>query len=192
LDNVSTISAEILELAWTPPAGSVVENYLIERSDNAGGPFTVLTTVTGETNNLTDTGLSPAMAYYYRVTALNQSGESAPSNVLGATTKSQTLAAPANVTAILNNQTEITITWDPGPAGATAIVEWSAFGETEYSLLGTASADGSYTFSTGEPNAYTFRVKFVQGDDESPYAYSLSVVIQAAPPAAVYLPLISR
>ncbi len=65
------------------------------------------------------------------------------------------------------------LSWDAGPAGATAVIEMLTFGSEDYILLDSVAADaGAYSLSVGEPGAYNFRIKFVQGDNESAYAYN--------------------
>jgi titin len=78
LDSVQATGADSLSLAWPPDPGSVATAFRIERGDNAGGPFTPVLTVTGEVSETPDTGLSPATSYYYRLVAINATGESAP------------------------------------------------------------------------------------------------------------------
>jgi hypothetical protein len=77
------------------------------------------------------------------------------------------------------------------PGRATAVIEVKVFGSMEYTFLATAPADGSFTFHTGEANAYNFRIKFVQGEAESEYAYApASVVIVDA--QMFFLPVVTR
>jgi glucuronoarabinoxylan endo-1,4-beta-xylanase len=64
-----------INLSWSAPTGAV--SYKIKRSMSSSGPFTNLINVAMA--NYTDTGLSNGFAYYYVVSALNASGESANS-----------------------------------------------------------------------------------------------------------------
>jgi hypothetical protein len=191
LDAVQAQSAGALQLSWTPAAGDVVDAFRIEGADAPGGPFTPVMTVTGETVELLDTGLDPNTTRHYRLVASNQSGESPPSNVLGATTHAQTLAAPQNVQATLLEDGWIQLTWDAGPAGATTEIELLTFGLEEYVPLDSTDASGPYLYLPVEPNAYDFRLKFVQGADESPYTETgTSVVVQ--PTLRFFLPIVVR
>lgn len=192
LDSADALSAEAIALAWTPAAGNVVTQYVIERAASAGGPFTAVITVTGESLKQIDNSLSPATAAYYRVIARNSSGQSNPSNVLNAATFTQSLAAPQDFAAEKTGSAQITLTWASGPAGVTAVIEVMTFGESEYSPLATASADaGTFSFANGEVGAYDFRIKYVQGTDESPYAYTTgSMVIGET--LTIYLPTVIR
>jgi hypothetical protein len=60
----------------------------------------------------------------------------------------------------------------------TPVVEVQVFGAQDYSFLATAPAgDGTFSFHTGELNAYNFRMKFVQSMQESAYAYAQGSVV---------------
>lgn len=193
LDSVTAISAEALQLDWTPDSGSVYDNFLVERALDEAGPFSTVITVTGATHALQDTGLAPATTYYYRVTGFNEGGKSTPSNVASGTTRSQTLDAPQNFQATLVDGKEIQLTWTPGPAGATAVLEVTAMGEAGYSpLTGVAAADGAFSYFEGEPGGYGFRIKYVMGNEESAYTNANTDVTIKQISLKIYLPLIKR
>jgi hypothetical protein len=185
-------SAEALSLAWSPAAGSVVEHFVVERATAPGGPYAEIITLNGDSLTFQDTGLTPATIYYYQVRAANKTGPSSPSNVRSGTTRSQTLAAPQNFQAAQASPIEIHLTWVPGPAGATAVLEISAFGEVGYSYLDSVNAPyGTYTFYIGEPGAYGFRIKYVQGENESVYTYATTTIV-ISQTREVFLPIIER
>jgi len=72
-------------LTWTATSGAT--SYNVKRSLTSGGPYAnVQTGVTA--NSFTNTGLTNGTPYYYVVTALNASGESAISNQAGPLTPS--------------------------------------------------------------------------------------------------------
>ena len=188
LDAVQAEAADALRLNWAPALGSVVTSYRVERSPAGGGAFVPVLNLSSETTAVVDGGLAPATAYDYRVIAVNATGESAPSNVASGATHSQTLGAPQNFQAALSGPGHIGLSWDAGPAGATAVIEVKMFGSQDYEFLTTAPAlDGALAFYTGETNAYDFRIKFVLAADESAYAYSHSVLIED--PSYLYMPL---
>ncbi|MFW5438882.1 hypothetical protein [Paenibacillus apiarius] len=54
--------------------------YNVKRSDTTGGPYATIATVTSSTYAYTDTNVVNGTVYYYVVTALYESGESANSN----------------------------------------------------------------------------------------------------------------
>jgi hypothetical protein len=191
LDAVQAQSANALHVRWTPAAGDVVDEFRVERAEAAGGPFSPIMTAGGEVTGALDSGLAPVETRYYRVVALNEGGESPPSDVLDGTTRSQLLAAPQNLQATLLEDGWIELSWDAGPAGATTEIEMLTFGLEAYVPLDATGAAGPYLYLPVEANAYDFRVKFVQGNDESPYAETdTSVVVQGN--WHTFLPLITR
>lgn len=79
-----------INLSWTAVSGAT--SYDIYRSTSSGGTYSRVgsepTVSSGSTTSYSDTGLSSATAYYYKITALNASGESAASSAVTATTQS--------------------------------------------------------------------------------------------------------
>jgi hypothetical protein len=80
----SAISSSQINLSWTDAASNET-GFNIERSlDNVN--FLQIATTTANTTSYSDSGLTAATAYHYRVRANNASGESAYSNIANATT----------------------------------------------------------------------------------------------------------
>jgi hypothetical protein len=170
LQPVSPQSSTSLQLTWTAGSGGAADSYRVERGPSAAGPFTPVITVTGATTTLSDSGLSPNTTYAYRVVAVNAGGESGPSNVRTGTTFNQTLPAPQHVSATRLDAYHVQISWDAGPAGTQAVIEVNVLGEVVFKQVGTSSNTGPFTDTEMDPNGYTYRVKFVQGTNESPYS----------------------
>jgi len=80
--SASTVDTSQISLSWTASGGAT--SYKIQRSpDGSTGWAQVGATAT---TTFTDTGLTAATTYYYRVVASNSIGDSAPSNVASAKT----------------------------------------------------------------------------------------------------------
>ena len=187
---VDALSSTSLQIRWNPGNGQV-DQYRIERGPDVGGPFTLLTIVQGGANDYIDPNLSPATSYFYRVTALNQTGESAPSPALGGTTWTRNLSGPTSVTSVLqNNYSQIVINWTGRPDGVIAVLEFQQFGSLDWLPLATLSAD-MFTYYPNDPGAYDFRVKFVQDQNESDYGYAVGSII-VPEIHTVFLPLMNR
>ncbi len=171
-DNATGIGAQLIDLAWHEDAASVVNAFRIERSPHGANTYAAIAVTSGETYSYSDEdpALTPITAYDYRLIAMNLTGNSGPSNVLNATTHSRNLAAPTNVVASLTPDGKVLITWTPGPAGETAVLQVNPQGVNGYGPLGTAAANaGSFTYDPGVPNNFGYRIKFVQGTDESAF-----------------------
>jgi len=67
-------------LTWNPVSGA--NGYKIKRATVAGGPYTTVATTSNQ--NFTDTGLINNTTYYYVVTAINSTLESAASDEVSA------------------------------------------------------------------------------------------------------------
>jgi len=83
-------SAASINLSWTQTSGAT--SYDIYRSATSNGTFSRLgsepTVGSGSSTSYGDTGLSASTTYYYKISALNASGESAASSAVSATTLS--------------------------------------------------------------------------------------------------------
>ena len=99
-----------ITLNWTAVPGAV--GYVIARATSFAGPFVYLQTVTETT--YTDTGLNPAVIYYYRVDAMNAAA------VTGNNTDSvnSQQSFPTNLIAVATNE-QITLSW-PVTTGASS------------------------------------------------------------------------
>lgn len=89
-------SSTQINLSWTAVAGAT--GYDIYRSASSGGTFARIgsepTVASGATAAYSDTGLTASTAYYYKITSLNNAGETLPSSEVTATT-SAAAAAPS-------------------------------------------------------------------------------------------------
>ena len=118
-----------INLSWTASAGAV--HYNLKRATVSGGPYTTVATDVSETS-YSDTYLTAATTYYYVMSALNGSGESADSAQASATTPSGPPSAPAGVTVTLGTNR--------------VILNWTATGgATSYTVKRATAPGGPYT-----------------------------------------------
>jgi hypothetical protein len=80
----ATISHSV-SLTWAASTSAGVTGYNVFRSTTSGGPYTQLNTTTVATTSYTDSSVSPGQTYYYVVTAVDGSNQSADSNQAQAT-----------------------------------------------------------------------------------------------------------
>lgn len=115
-------------LAWSASSGA--SSYTVKRSTTNGGPYTAIASgVTATT--YANTGLTNGTTYYYVVSAVNGSGESANSNQASATPQGLP-AAPSNLTASPGNA-QVTLSWA------------AANGATSYKVRRSTTSGGSYS-----------------------------------------------
>ncbi|MCB0119542.1 MAG: hypothetical protein KDD72_10975, partial [Anaerolineales bacterium] len=81
-----------VDLAWTDNSSNEV-SFEIERSNNIGGPFSLVGTAGLNAATYTDGNVTPLTQYCYRVRAVNAGGQSGYSNVSCATTLAESGAA---------------------------------------------------------------------------------------------------
>ncbi len=104
-----------IALSWSPPrddGGAAVLGYRIEMSANGGRTWRMLRTNTGTRRTaFSDGNLNPATTRHYRVSAINQRGVGAPSNVASATTAATVPGAPRSLTATADGTARIDLSW---------------------------------------------------------------------------------
>ncbi len=114
-----------IALSWSASPDTV--GYRIRRSDGDGAPSTVVGSVYATSTNWTDSGLSLGSRYTYSVTAYNETGESAASNVFSGRTTLPP-SAPQAVTAV--------------PGYQSAKLQWQSVTDAVYYTVKRASSSG--------------------------------------------------
>jgi hypothetical protein len=169
-------------LIWTASGGAT--SYNVKRGTASGGPYTTMGSPTGTT--YTNTSLSNGTPYYYVVTAVNATGESANSNQATATPIAAPAvpAAPLNLTATAGNQ-QLSLAWTASPGATSYNVKRAATNGGPYttvaSPVGTSYTDTNVTNGT----TYYYVVTAVNASGESANSNQASATPSAgpAPPA---------
>src|SRR5437867_2415877 len=162
-------SSSQIRLSWTAPTdngGSAITGYKIERFTDGGTTWTTLVANTGNTAaTYSDTGLTRATAYTYRVSAINSAGTGSPSITASATTLAVAPSSPTGIAATAASSSQIGLTWTaPTDNGGSAItgykIERSTDGGSTWSTIvaNTGSAATAYS-DTGltHTTTYTYR-----------------------------------
>ena len=153
-----------VSLAWTGSTGAT--SYTVYRSNSSGTETSYRTGLT--TTSLTDTGLTNGTTYFYKVTAVNATGESAKSNEASATPVATITvpAAPTGLTATAGNA-QVSLAWTGSTGAATYNVYRSTATGTETSyktgLTTTSLTDTGLTNGT----KYFYKVTAVNTAGES-------------------------
>jgi hypothetical protein len=83
----TAVSSSRIDLTWTDNSYGET-GFKIERKTGSGGTYSQIATVAANATSYSDTGLSGATTYYYRVSSYNSAGDSSYSNEAHATTLS--------------------------------------------------------------------------------------------------------
>ena len=187
--NLSAVPGnKVVHLTWETPVsdgnGNITE-YRVYRGI-ASGSETLYASVNASTLNFTDTNVSNGVAYYYYVTAVNELGESEPSNEVSAV-PCAVPSPPRNLTAIAGNAS-VTLSWEP-PAddGGMAVTNYTIYYGTisvNYTMNMTVGNITSYTI-TGLTNGqrYYFAVSAINEVGESEKSNEVSAVPCTVPSA---------
>jgi fibronectin type 3 domain-containing protein len=116
-----------VNLTWTAVSGA--NSYNIYWSNTPGVTPLTGTQISGVNGSYPHTGLTNSKTYYYVVTAVTDSGESAPSSQVSAIPAvAPTAAAPAVVT-VSPGTKEVTIAWTPVSGATSYNIYWSTTSE---------------------------------------------------------------
>lgn len=196
-----------INVSWTASTDDVgVTAYLVERCQGVGcAGFAQITSA--PTTSLTDTGLTAATTYRYRVRATDAAGNlSAYSNIATATTFTVDLTAPsvpANLRLTATTQTGFDMAWDASTDNV-AVTSYEVFRCTGNGCVPSAQVNVGGSSGTTFSNAsllcnttYTYGVRASDAAGNhsalstSLIATTLSCVAPPAPPTGVTLQAVS-
>ena len=148
---VTPVSIYQIDLSWLATPGAV--RYNIKRATVSGGPYT---TVAAGVNtwNYTDTNLTAGTTYYYVVSAINGSGESANSAQASATTPADAPDAPTDLTSVLGHN-QATLSWTAVGGATSYTVKRSTTIGGPYTTVASGLTSATYT-DTGLTNDVTY------------------------------------
>ena len=178
----ATAGNQQISLSWTATNGAT--SYHVKRATVSGGPYTQIGSpaVTG----YTDTGLTNGTSYFYVVSAVNVSGESANSSQASGTPASSSPsssvpAAPTSLTATPGNQ-QISLTWTASSGATSYHVKRATASGGPYTQV-AAPASGSY-INTGLTNGtpYFYVVSALNATGESANSSPATAAPSAASP----------
>ena len=138
LNLTATGGNQQVSLAWTASTGAT--SYNVKRATTNGGPYTTVASPAG--TSYTDTTVTDETTYYYVVTAVSASGESANSNQASATPTAPGTSSCAVPISAVNTAGNTNVVGDGTPASCTE----SAFEQA-------IAAGGVVTFNCG-PSPY--------------------------------------
>src|SRR6266511_1603680 len=196
--NAATAGNASVALSWSAPTsngGSALTGYRLYRSTSSGTE-TLLTTL-GLAPAYTDTTVSNGTTYYYKLTALNNLGESPTSSERSATPASgATVPAAPTLNAATAGNATITLSWTaPTSNGGSALTGYRLYRSTSSgteTLLTTLGPATSYTDSAAvNGTTYYYVVTAVNGVGEglpSNERSAMPVTTPAAPSLIAAIP----
>jgi len=154
---IAVASDSRINLAWEDNANNET-GYKIERSPD-GSNWTLLATTEADATAYSNTGLGEGTAYYYRLQATNNYGDSAYTSTVGGTTLP---TAPSNLVVTSIGSSQVSLSWQDNSSieNSFSIEQLTSYG---WQQIGTASANATSVTITGQtydPAAqYRFRVR---------------------------------
>ncbi len=170
------LSATSINLFWADNAGDET-GYRVERSLDGTSGWMQIAALPANTNIFTDTGLTCATQYFYRVHAY-RSGDNAYSsysNVANATTQPCALPAPTGLSATAVSTSQVDLSWTDNAGDETAYrVERSLDGTTGWNLIVSLPANTTTYSNTALSCAenYYYRVQAYRSFDQTNSLYS--------------------
>ena len=152
------LSNGTVKLSWNDLAYNE-EKYLVYRSQNAAGPYTLLNTGDANANDSTyvDNSVASSTTYYYKIEATNLNGSSGQTNVVSAVTanKAPVLIALNDVTIKTgqNGSINFSSTDDLGDILSASVTGLPSFA----SFQNNGNGNGSISFAPGANDLGTYR-----------------------------------
>jgi hypothetical protein len=152
---------QLVKLTWNASSGAT--SYNVKRGTASGGPYTQAANVT--TTNDTDASLTNGTTYYYVLSAVNSSGESANSSEVSAT-PGVVPAVPTGLTASAGNQ-QVSLTWSASTGAASYNVKRGTVSGGPYTQVANVSGPSDTDASLTNGTTYYYVVTAVDATGES-------------------------
>jgi hypothetical protein len=148
-----------IDLSWTAPSsnGAPITGYFIQRSTD-GTTYSTLVSNTGSSSTTySDTSLSSAQIYYYKVSAINAVGTADASAASSATATTVPQAPTIGTAAAGSSSTSATVTFTAGATGGQTITSFTATSNPG-SITGSGASSPVTINGLTVNTAYTFTV----------------------------------
>ncbi|MFA5794913.1 MAG: fibronectin type III domain-containing protein [Candidatus Brocadiia bacterium] len=168
-----------IDLTWTDNANNE-SGFKIERSPD-GTTYTLMANVNTNVRSYSDTSLNYSTAYYYRVLAYNEAGDSAYSNVVNGTTPAPTIPnAPTGMVATAETSSSVRLIWEDNSTNESGFKIERKSGVENYKLVGVPGPSITlYTDTVSPSTTYTYRIKSYNETGDSAYSNEPTVTTPA-------------
>ncbi len=117
--NASSQSATSVTLNWKDHSTNE-KGFKLYRSTELSGTYSEIASVTANVTTYTDRSLSPGTAYFYKLVAFNDIGNSEETSVLETATLANNLpATPGNLSATANSDLSVSLAWTDNSSNET-------------------------------------------------------------------------
>ncbi len=182
-------SATTISLTWTSTLKGQ-GGFKVERAPAASGPFSPVADVT--TESFTDSGLSPATTYHYRLRAYSGATLSPYSAVANATTRAQSPTgpsaptAPTGLTATARSASTVELSWTAASVNHTGFkLERSTHRDSGFTQIASPTATSYLDSNLTAGTAYYYRVRAFNAAGESAASSVADATTQAQAPTPV-------
>lgn len=172
-----------IDLTWTDTSSDET-GFRVERSSSSSGPFSLLATLSQNTNSYSDTSVSGSSTFYYRVLAYSSSsGNSSYSNTTNATTPSSPPSAPSGLAATAISSSQINLSWTDNSNNETGFrIERGTSSSGPFVLINTTSANATSFSDSGLSGSTTYYYRIYAWSGSGNSAYSLVANATTAAP----------
>jgi thermitase len=180
----AAISSSEIKLEWQDKSDNET-GFRIERSASAFGAYNTIAEAEANATLYVDSGLKGNTAYYYRISAFNETGQSDCSDISTATTL-PSIAAPSNLNAAAISGGQINLTWQDNSDNETFFsIERGLSDAGPFAEIASVTADTT-TYSNAGLDAgttYYYRIRAGNASEYSYYSTTASATTPQ-PPAA--------
>lgn len=187
--SATAASSSQINLSWTDNS-TTETGFKLERGTSSSGPFSLIYTSAANVTSYSDTSLSAATTYYYRVLAYNGSGNSSYTSVANATTQAIAISAPtapSGLSATATSTTQINLSWTDNSSNESGFkIERGSSNTGPFSLIYTTSAGATSYSNTGlsASTTYYYRISSTNSAGDSSFTSVANATTQASVPTA--------
>lgn len=174
-------------LSWNlDTSGSPTPNYVVKRSLNPGGPYSILSWIVFG-NSFTDTSVVNGETYYYTIASSNNTGVSNNSSEVSITVAASSPSQPINLSSV-SNPDDITLSWSGTLTNFVYEIRRSEQPGGPYSLLQSNWNGINYIDKSVQINKTYYYVVYAQNPlGQSFHSNETSAKINDFPPPPTHL-----